>query len=796
MQCHDRSINMPTVTEILQTMEYGPSPESDQLAQKWLDEHNRSFDLYINGAWVHSNERIQSRNPANGALLAEIAQADTTHVDDAVRAATDALESWRDLGGFGRAKYLYALARAMQRHSRMLAVLETLDNGKPIRETRDVDVPLAIRHFYHHAGWAQLLSDQYPEHESLGVIGQIVPWNFPLLMLAWKVAPALAAGNTVVFKPAELTSLTALYFVKLCEEVGLPPGVFNLVTGGPVTGQTIVAHPDVVKIAFTGSTEVGRRIREITAGSGKKLSLELGGKSPFIVFADADLDAAVEGVVNSIWFNQGQVCCAGSRLLVQESIEALFIGKLRDRMKQIRVGNPLDKCTDMGSLVSMEQLQRVRQYIELGRQEGGQVFQTEVSFHDQGCFCEPTLISGLETCSTLMQEEIFGPVLVAASFRTPNEAVELANNSRFGLAASIWSDSINVALEIAPRVQAGVVWINTTNQFDAACGFGGYKESGFGREGGYEGMLEYLKRRTDRAFHVPSRFTKFLASTQSDKCVDQTNKLFVGGAQVRPDSGYSQDVMFGNLRLASVSQGNRKDIRNAVESARKSVAWCKQSSHARAQVLYFMAENLADQQSVYVDLLKLVMSDADAKVELEKAIERIFLYAAWADKLDGRVHRPPIHGLVTALHEPLGVIGVICPDESPLVALVSLCCAAITLGNRVVVVPSTVLPTIATAFYKTIEASDVPGGVINLITGDPMNLGATLASHADVDAIWFHQMDRQWCAEIEKLSAPTIKRTWVDGGRGRDWWCDRQTAATELLHQASQIKNVWVPYGI
>lgn len=777
-------------------MEYGPSPESDSPAQKWLDEHKRSFDLYINGAWVPSDQRIQSHNPANGTLLAEIAQANSKHVDEAVRAATAALDGWRALGGFGRAKYLYALARAMQRHSRMLAVLETLDNGKPIRETRDVDIPLAIRHFYHHAGWAQLLSDQYPEHVSLGVVGQIVPWNFPLLMLAWKVAPALAAGNTVVFKPAELTSLTALYFVKLCEEVGLPPGVFNLVTGGPSTGEAIVSHPDVSKIAFTGSTEVGRRIRESTAGSGKKLSLELGGKSPFIIFADADLDAAVEGVVNSIWFNQGQVCCAGSRLLVQESIETLFIGKLRDRMMQIRVGDPLDKCTDMGALISTDQLQRVRQYIELGRQEGGQVFQPEAAELEQGCFCPPTLISGLETCSTLMQEEIFGPVLVSTSFRTPNEAVELANNSRFGLAASIWSESINVALEIAPRVQAGVVWINTANQFDAACGFGGYKESGFGREGGHEGMLEYLKHRAELLSPVPSRYVKFAVPTQLEKCVDQTHKLFVGGSQTRPDSGYSQAVMFGNHRLANVSQGNRKDIRNAVESARKSVAWSKQSSHARAQVLYFVAENLSDQESVYLDLLKSVMSVSDAEAELKKAIERVFLYAAWADKLDGRVHRPPIHGLVTALHEPLGVIGMVCPDESPLVALVSLCCAAIALGNRVVVVPSTVLPTIATAFYKTLETSDVPGGVINLITGDPISLGATLASHADVDAVWFHQMDPTGCAEIEKLSASTLKRTWVDGGRGRDWWCDKQAAADELLRHSSQIKNVWVPYGI
>ncbi|MDE2369343.1 MAG: aldehyde dehydrogenase family protein [Burkholderiales bacterium] len=779
-------------------MDYGPAPESADAALQWLDRHGRRFGFHVGGAWRDAAEHFETRNPANGALLAQIGQGSAADVDAAVAAAAAALPAWQALGGHGRARHLYALARALQKHARLFAVLETLDNGKPIRESRDIDIPLAVRHFYHHAGWAQLLDTEFAGQRGVGVVGQIVPWNFPLLMLAWKIAPALACGNTAVFKPAEYTSLTALLFAEICTEVGLPPGVVNIVSGDGRTGRLLVEHPGIAKIAFTGSTEVGRLIREATAGSGKKLSLELGGKSPFIVFADADLDAAVEGLVDSIWFNQGQVCCAGSRLLVAESIQERFLAKLRRRMERIRVGDPLDKSTDMGALVDATQLTRVSHYVELARADRANVWQPASCLVPQaGCYYPPTLISEVHASSAVVQEEIFGPVLVAMSFRTPAEAVALANNTVYGLAACVWSESISLALHVAPQIKAGVVWINTANQFDAACGFGGYRESGYGREGGIEGLAEYLVDRSEDARPARPAF-----SPSPDKpvaaapAIDRTAKLYINGAQARPDGGYSREVRVGEALLGLVPEGNRKDIRNAVEAARNAAAWTAQSAHGRAQVLYFMAENLMAQRDRFVSRLAQVQRADAAEREVETCVRRLFHYAAWADKYDGRVHRPPLHGIVTALPEALGVIGIGCPQEAPLLGLVALVAPAIALGNRVVAVPSTVLPLAATDFYQVLDTSDLPGGVVNLVTGDADALLATLAGHADVDAIWRHDGDAAGCAQVEKLSAANLKRTWVGGARGRDWFDDAQGAGPEFLRQSCQIKNVWVPYGV
>src|SRR5450830_1344719 len=477
---------MPTINEILTTMDYGPAPESSKEAQAWLEQHGRQFGLFIDNAWTEAADTFASTNPADGKELAQLTQATQDDIDRAVAAARRAQPGWVALGGHGRARVLYALARLLQKHARLFAVIETLDNGKTIRETRDADLPLAARHFYHHAGWAQLQSEEFADYRAVGVVGQIVPWNFPLLMLAWKIAPALAAGNTVVFKPAEFTSLTAMLFADICVQAGVPAGVVNIITGDGRVGEAIV------KLAFTGSTEVGRLIREASAGSGKKLSLELGGKSPFIVFEDADLDAAVEGLVDSIWFNQGQVCCAGSRLLVQESIEERFLAKVRARMDNLRVGSPLDKSMDVGALVDPVQRQRIHGLVESARAEGCTIYQPTCDTPADGSWYLPTLITGASTSAAVAQAEIFGPVLVAMSFRTPAEAVQLANNTVYGLAACVWSESISLALDVAPQIKADVVWINTANQFDAACGFGGYRESGFGREGGKEGMYEYL----------------------------------------------------------------------------------------------------------------------------------------------------------------------------------------------------------------------------------------------------------------------------------------------------------------
>ena len=785
---------MPTLQEILATMDYGPSPESADVALAWLARHERRFGHFIAGQRVAGAEHFDSINPADGQLLATLAQGDAKTVDVAVQAATAALPAWQALGGHGRAKFLYALARALQKHARLFAVLETLDNGKAIRETRDADVPLAVRHFYHHAGWAQLLERELPGHEALGVVGQIVPWNFPLLMLAWKVAPALACGNTIVFKPAEQTSLSALLFAEVCQEVGLPDGVFNLVSGDGAVGQAITEHPGIAKIAFTGSTEVGKLIRQATAGSGKKLSLELGGKSPYIVFADADLDAAVEGIVDSIWFNQGEVCCAGSRLLVHEGTAPVLVAKLKARMAQVRVGDPLDKNTDMGALVDRTQWLRVSGFVDRARAEGAEVFQACATEMPAGehCYFPPTLVLGVETASEIVQQEVFGPVLTVQTFRTPNEAVELANNTRFGLAACVWSESITLALEIAPRIKAGVVWVNTANQFDAACGFGGVRESGYGREGGREGLREYLKLRAVPGRKVTAKAALAAAPTVLvEGAIDRTAKLYIGGKQTRPDGGYSREVWAGKKLLGLVPDGNRKDIRNAVEAARAATGWERQSAHGRAQVLYYLAENLQAQRARFIDALAPFSNAKAAAAEVQASVERLFDFAAWADKYDGAVHQPPMHGVTLALHEAVGNIAVIASDEAPLLGLIALIAPAIAMGNRVVAVPSSVQPLVAAELYQVLDTSDVPAGVVNLVTGDHDTLADTLAAHAEVDALWWPAATPAQCKRVEALSVSNLKRTWLGAGAAA-----ALDDTGSLLEQAVQVKNVWVPYGV
>ncbi len=783
-------------------MDYGPAPEDDQPVRAWLAQHDGAFGHFMDGAWREpaAGERFEVRAPATGEPLAFVAQGDAADVTAAVAAARAAQPEWQALGGAGRARHLYALSRMVQRHSRLFAVLEALDNGKPIRETRDIDVPLVARHFLHHAGWAQLQDTELSGWSPLGVIGQIVPWNFPLLMLAWKVAPAIALGNCVVLKPAEYTPLTALLFAELAHRAGLPKGVLNVVTGDGRTGAALVEQPDVDKIAFTGSTEVGRHIRTATAGSGKSLTLELGGKSPFIVFDDADLDGAVEGVVDAIWFNQGQVCCAGSRLLVQEGVEARFLAKLKRRMATLRVGTSLDKGIDMGAIVDPVQLERIESLVEAGRREGCDVWQPEgVALPAHGCFYPPTLVTGVGPASTLAQEEIFGPVLAAMSFRTPEEAVALANNSRYGLAASVWSETIGRALDIAPRLACGVVWINATNLFDASVGFGGYRESGFGREGGREGAFEYLKpagwsklpQRAPRSLSQGGR-EGFAAAER----LDRTAKLFIGGKQVRPDSGYSLAVHAPNGDwVGEVGAGSRKDVRDAVAAARGAGKWTQMSTHARAQVLYYLAENLSARAGEFAHQLtrRAGYDVRSAAREVEASIERLFYYAAWADKFDGAVHTPPLRGVALAMHEALGVMGIACPDEAPLLAFVSLVAPALAMGNRVVVLASEAAPLTATDFYQVVETSDVPAGALNILTGERAALLPALAKHDDVDALWcFGQAADSTL--VERESVGNLKRTFVDYGRQIDWH-DRASTGLPFLRQAVQVKNIWIPYG-
>ena len=801
--------NTSSVARYFDTMDYGPAPESDTDARQWLARHAEGFGHFIGGRFTAASAGAQfdTAEPATGQRLAGIAQGSAQDVDAAVAAARAAQPGWLALGGHGRARHLYALARMVQRHARLLAVVEALDNGKPIRETRDLDVPLVARHFYHHAGWAQLQEREFADQVPLGVVGQIIPWNFPLLMLAWKIAPALALGNTVVLKPAELTPLSALLFAELAAEAGLPPGVLNVVTGDGATGAALVAHEGVDKIAFTGSTDVGRLIREATAGSGKSLTLELGGKSPFIVFDDADIDAAVEGVVDAIWFNQGQVCCAGSRLLLQEGIAADFIERLKRRMQSLRVGSPLDKAIDMGSLIDPTQLERVRTLVATGVREGASCYQSPGALPPGGSFFPPTLLTNVHPASTVATEEIFGPVLVTMTFRTPDEAVALANNTRYGLAASVWSETIGLALGIAPQLKAGVVWVNATNLFDAGVGFGGYRESGYGREGGREGCYEYLKprawaERKPRTAAVALEAANEASKTQAKPssglpAIDRTAKLFVGGKQVRPDGELSHPVFAANgQRAGEVGTGNRKDIRNAVAAARSAASWSSATPHRRAQALYYLAENLAaraDEFAARIVSLTGVGASA-AEAEVDASVSRLFAYGAWADKYEGTVHVPPLRGVALATVEAMGVVGVVCPDEAPLLSFVSLFAPLMAMGNRTVIVPSEKHPLVATDFYQVLETSDLPAGVINLVTGPTASLVQTLAEHDDVDALWVFGA-KALSRNAERLSVGNLKRTLVDHGLATDWHDGASAEGALFLRHATQVKNIWIPYG-
>jgi len=472
--------------------EYAPAPESTKIVNL-----KSNYELFIGGKFVKSRagSNYKTINPATEEVLSEIVEASEKDVDEAVKAARKAFKSWSKLSGSERGKYLYRLARIIQERSRELAVLESMNNGKPIRESRDIDIPLVAAHFFHYAGWADKLdyAGLGKNPQPLGVAGQIIPWNFPLLMLAWKIAPALAGGNTVVLKPAETTPLTALLFAEICQQAELPDGVVNIITGAGQTGKFLVEHPDVNKVAFTGSTEVGRLIAQTVAGTNKKVTLELGGKAANIVFDDAAMDQAVEGVVNGIFFNQGHVCCAGSRLLLQESISDEFLNLLYERMKTLRLGDPLDKNTDIGAINSAAQLAKIKELTKAGKSEGAEMWSAPCDIPNKGFWFAPTVFTNVSLSHRIAREEIFGPVLSVLTFRTPDEAIEKANNTPFGLSAGIWTEKGSRILEVAHRLRAGVVWANTFNKFDPTSPFGGYKESGYGREGGRHGLEPYLK---------------------------------------------------------------------------------------------------------------------------------------------------------------------------------------------------------------------------------------------------------------------------------------------------------------
>ena len=768
-----------SIETIFDTMDYGTAPEDRRAALQWIADHGGISGPYVNGTWGPFRDDMPVCNPATGEKLAGMTITSADEVAAAVAAARKAQPAWEALGGPARARVLYAIARLMQKHARLLSVMESLDNGKPIRESRDIDIPLAIRHFYHHAGHAQLMPTALADRVALGVCGQIIPWNFPLLMLAWKIAPALAMGNTVVLKPAEYTPMTAMLFADICAQSGVPPGVVNIITGDGSTGEALTAS-NVDKIAFTGSTAVGRRIQNATATSSKSLTLELGGKSPYIVFDDADIDSAIEGLVDAIWFNQGQVCCAGSRLLVHEAIADDFHHRLKARMDKLRIGDPLDKSIDVGAIVDPIQLAQIQRLVAAN--DAGETYHANTPV-PEGCFYPPTLITGLHAADTLMQEEIFGPVLVSTTFRTQAEAIEIANNTKYGLAATIWTENINLALYIAPKLVAGVVWVNATNLFDAAAGFGGLRESGFGREGGWEGLQAYSKPAT--AIAPPASIAAFSGQGTTGETVDRTAKLYIGGKQTRPDSGYSQAV-FGakGLLLGHAPIASRKDIRNAIQ-AQAACGWGKISGHLRAQILYYIAENLTAQATGFAARLDAMTGTTTGASEVDAAVDILFTYAAWADKFEGRAKSVPIRGVALAMREPVGRIAALCPDAAPLLGLVMPMAAALSTGNTITLCASQPFPLAATDFYHIIEASDVPAGAVNILTGSQADLAPHLGAHMDIDSVWCLSGEGATQAVKAKASS-NIKRVWT-GAAPEDHlsWLDAGT----------EIKTIWIPYG-
>lgn len=806
---------MANVSNLLETLEYGPAPEDRSAVDKWVKDHGGKFGHFIDNDWVHPQGRqyLTSKAPKDFGVLAETVQGTAEDVEAAVQSSKKAQKAWAALSGYERAKHMYNIARLVQKHSRLFDVVEALDNGKTIRETRDADIPVVVRWLYHYAGWAQLMDTEMAGWAPVGVVGGIVPWNFPLMLLVWKFAPALAMGNSIVVKPASYTRLSALLFAEVCREAGLPPGVFNLVTGDGRMGSTLACHADVDKVSFTGSTQIGQLLRRVTAGTGKKMGLELGGKSANIIFDTADLDAAVEGVVDGIFFNQGQVCCAGARILIQDTVYTTVINKIKRRMAKLRVGDSLDKCMDMGPVVDKSQVTTIEEYIQSARDEGCTVYQACECIPPQtkGFFIPPTLITDCETTHRVVQEEIFGPVAVALRFRTQKEAIALANQSCYGLGGGVWSEKSALAYETALAIKTGTVWINCYNVFDAASGFGGYKESGFGRDGGKECLFDNAKPAwMPRARPVlddaklasfgkvtPSAPTPGAPSTGT-AVIDHTAKIYIGGKQKRPDAPFTRPVLGPSGALVGqVSEGSRKDVRDAVEAAHAAApGWGKRAAFNRAQICYYIAENLQMRRQEYAAQLQ-AMTGREAKSceeEVDLSIQRLFYWASYADKYGGVIQETAFYGVTAKVHEPVGVVAILCPDEMPLLSFVSLFAPAIVRSNAVIIVPSEKHPLCAIDLYQVFETSDLPAGVVNIITGSRDHFAAHLVDHQDVQSIWYFG-SAEGSKVVEERSASNVKRTWVNYGLQRDWTVPAQGQGEEFLYHSIQVKNIWLPIG-
>ena len=790
---------MHAINDLFHSMEYGESSESDAKAKLWLEAKNGEIPHFIGGEFILSTDKKNfiNINPATEKKIINVAHAGLDEVEKAVTMAEQGLQEWQSYSPFEQASKLYGLARHIQKHARLFSVLESLDTGKPIRESKNIDIPLVVRHFYYHAGWIKLIKVKLPEAKPIGIVGQIIPWNFPLLMLSWKIAPAIAMGNAVILKPSENSPFTACLFAEICQQIGMPRGLINVLHGFGQTGELIATHPKIKKVAFTGSTKIGKHLKKITAGTHKKLSLELGGKSPFIVCDSADLDSAVEGLVDSIWLNQGEVCCAGSRLLVQESIASIFIDKLKKRMEKLIVGDSLDKNIDIGAIINQKQLERIQKMVEQGRKDGAEIWQPQIQLPKKGYYFPPTLCLA-ESNNILSCEEVFGPVLTAMPFRNYDEAIKLANHTRYGLSASIWSENINTALELAKRIQTGTVWVNCANLFDACSGFGGYKESGFGREGGMEGLWEYLQFNIVQKKSTEILLTKELKQQCPSKHgIDQTRKLYIGGKQVRPDSGYSQAIFDPQKTLVGeVPLGNRKDIRNAVEEARNNKKWQEMNQFARAQILYYFAENLEQRKNDFIEKMQIYSNYTTqaAEDEVQQSIEMLFFWAGLADKNEGLIHQPPMNTLVLALPEAFEALAIICPDQYPLYAFVYAMSAAIAMGNAVVMIPSENASLIVFDLVQIMETSDLPNGTVNIISGEQQELSLELAKHDGISKIWYFG-STAFQETLETNATNNLKQIWC-ADSGIFAATKKDVAISKLfVHHATQIKNIWIPFG-
>ncbi|XP_074874036.1 aldehyde dehydrogenase family 16 member A1 isoform X2 [Carettochelys insculpta] len=797
----------PSVGGIYSSMEYGPAPEGAGPVQAWLEMHGRKFGHFMDGKWLKPDgrETSSSTNPATGELLATTLQGQPEDVEAAVQAATRAFKSWSCLSCHARARHLHNMARTIQKHQRLLALLESLDTGKPIGETRDRDLPLVVRHFYHHSGWAQLLGTELQGWKPLGVVAGVVTWDSPLLLLAWKVCPALAMGNTVVLLPPPRARLSALLLAELGAQAGLPPGVLNVLTGEGALAEGLAAHPGVDAVAVAGSVEVGRLLRCATAGLGTRLSLQLGGDTLVLVFDSADLDEAAVSLSD-------MVTGAGALLLVQETVAGALLQRLKMRLGRLRVGDPLDKAVDGGALADEAQRVAIETCMEEARAEGAEIFQAWAALPAQGPFYPPTLITGAATSSRCVREPIHGPVLVVLPFRTTQEAVALGNHRPAGLAASVWTESLPLAMEVAHRLQVGTIWLNGQTLLDAAAGFGS------SQVGGREGLCEWVRPSWEsHTRHSPAALDyKTFATSDGTQPphgtasspgpelqgnvprVDRTYKLYYGGAQQRPEGMASRPVLDPAGRvLAYVAAGSAKDVRNAVEVAHRAApGWGKRVAHARAQVLYYVAENLELRREEVASRLGALTgaSPEEAQREVDLGLERLFHWAAYCDKSGGTVQETPFHGTTLQLRQPLGVVGIACPDESPLLSFLSLLAPAVARGNAVVIVPSPRYPLPALDLCQIFDTSDVPGGVVNILTGDRDHLSRTLAQHQDVQAVWYFGTP-EGSQFVEWASAGNLKRTWVSHGVPRQWEDPAQGAGEEFLYQATQCKTVWIPMG-